>query len=302
MTLADVSRVGQPVYAVRFSQNGHYLAAMTNEDVIIFDHDLKSKVATYRTGVKFALENLAVSPDGKFIAVANKQEPVKVWDARRRKELSILEQSRELAGGTCYDLQFSPDGVTLAIADGEKAILHHLKEGNEVTPLDDSTPHPMHSLCYSRDGKLLAVGDGWGSVSIYDFESETWRAPIETKSGGINDLAFSPNGGRLAIAGDGQVLVWDTLRNEPLHRLLYPSRRPVLALAVSYDGRTIATVARDATVKLWSLADGRELCSLTLPDEEACLYGVAFSPVGQTLVACGQSSRGGRLYIWQTSD
>jgi eukaryotic-like serine/threonine-protein kinase len=57
---------------------------------------------------------------------------------------------------------------------------------------------------------------------------------------------------------------------------------PVLAVAVSPDGRRIATASGDTTAKIWDAASGREL--LTLKGHRDWIKRVAFSPDGRRIV------------------
>jgi WD40 repeat protein len=58
--------------------------------------------------------------------------------------------------------------------------------------------------------------------------------------------------------------------------------RPVIALAMAPDGRTLATSGEDETVRLWHVATGAELCTLDKPP--GTIISLAFSPDGTALV------------------
>jgi WD40 repeat protein len=93
-------------------------------------------------------------------------------------------------------------------------------------------------------------------------------------------------GERLLFSGDyaGRVLVWraDADKPEPI-RTLDAHRGWVRALALSPDGKTLASCGNDHLVKLWSVADGKPLGELA---GHAChVYNVAFHPDGKHLVS-----------------
>ena len=67
-------------------------------------------------------------------------------------------------------------------------------------------------------------------------------------------------------------------------------------MAVSPDGRTLATASCDRSIKLWDTGTGREL--RTLCREEGWMRALAFSPDGNTLAIGGGSPV---LRLWEAS-
>ncbi|ODG99476.1 hypothetical protein A4S05_37535 [Nostoc sp. KVJ20] len=57
----------------------------------------------------------------------------------------------------------------------------------------------------------------------------------------------------------------------------------VRGVAFSPDGKTIASVSSDKTVKLWNAATGKEIS--TLKGHSDAVWGVAFSPDGKTIAS-----------------
>jgi WD40 repeat protein len=67
-------------------------------------------------------------------------------------------------------------------------------------------------------------------------------------------------------------------------------------MALSPDGRTLATASCDRSIKLWDTGTGREL--RTLGREDGWLHALAFSPDGNTLASGGGSLV---LRLWEAS-
>jgi WD40 repeat protein len=102
----------------------------------------------------------------------------------------------------------------------------------------------------------------------------------------ITALAFSPDGARLAVSGNREILVHALDGNPPPQRLAGLSER-ILALAYSADGKTLAaaggTPARLGEIQLWDTASAKLRKSVVLTGDT--LFGVSISPDGSRVAA-----------------
>ena len=89
-------------------------------------------------------------------------------------------------------------------------------------------------------------------------------------------------GGRAATAGaDGRIAIWAPGKIQP-DAVLEGHTAPIVALAVSRDGMTLASASWDQTVRLWPLAGGP---ARVLEGHTQNVNGVAFTPDGRALVS-----------------
>jgi WD40 repeat protein len=100
-------------------------------------------------------------------------------------------------------------------------------------------------------------------------------------------VAFSPDGGTLAVGGDdGVVTLWDVEAREKATLKGHTNR--VTAILFAPDGKSLVTGSWDVTVKVWDVASGR--LRMTLAGEGSVL-AVTSAPDGKTLVAAYSRQR-----------
>ena len=100
--------------------------------------------------------------------------------------------------------------------------------------------------------------------------------------------AHRPQPGQAEVRGWEWRYFWQLCQGDSLET--WPAHSSVVtALALSPDGRTLASSSSDETVKLWNLDTGR--LAKTLPEFRGRLNSVAFSPDGRLLAAGSDTSQ-----------
>jgi len=154
-------------------------------------------------------------------------------------------------------------------------------------------PDRVNAVAFSPNGQFLAAGYGWndqGGVRIWNVADRTlvwtWKTKKNEKgSEGVDEIAFSPDGRRLAAAtSTGDVLVWRVGTWGEPRRIILKAGSPT-ALIFSLDSETLALSPEFAVfhcnLKTWS---ARKLRSRASPAEEFIVAG--FSADGRELAVC----------------
>jgi WD40 repeat protein/DNA-binding SARP family transcriptional activator len=241
-----------------------------------------------------AVQDAAFSPDGTRLATGGEDNTARVWDATNGQELLTLTGHAEapLVGGVfagILGVAFSPDGKQLASAGADgQVLLWDAETGEIVLALQ---VHPagigVTRVAFSPDGTLLAAASdaregGEPLVSVWALASGEVQYTVSGLPTRAHDLAFSPDGTKLAIGEFGDFLkVYDAGSGEEVLSLTGDSGR-ILSVAFSPDGALLASGGIEPP-RLWDLATGQELA--TFAGHTGLVWGLAFSPDGTRLAS-----------------
>jgi WD40 repeat protein len=147
-------------------------------------------------------------------------------------------------------------------------------------------------LAFSPDGEEIVLGFPDGRVragkQVFEQEDQSLRGPAPKSEAWC--VAFSPSGDTLAAGYDHTrrqehetVRLWDltTRKAKPLAS----PEETVIGLAISPDGKTMASAGYDRIVRLWDMAAGT--CLHELKGHTETVRAVAFRPGGLCLASAG---------------
>lgn len=230
-------------------------------------------------GHQASVNDLDISPDGKLLLSASKDQSVRLWDALTAQPLDRFSHHHDWV----TSVAFSPDGRLAASGawEGRAAIWEAAPAREAEQPVKPFPAHPggVNALAFSPDSSILASAGEDAQVRLWSASGGSESASLEADLW-LRAVAFSPDGNLLAAAGgQAQVMVWNADSRRELLRLGEPDES-LTCLAFSPDSKMLAAGTEGGLVYLWELPSGRLMYRLR---EAEWISALAFSPDGLLL-------------------
>lgn len=210
--------------------------------------------------------------------------------------LKIAQLAKEHAESALTAIAFSPDNRFVATVSGESSV--DLWNADDATPLGsfESGNIRFDQVTISADNQIHAVSkEGtactWQIAAVWTLERTIGDASDQTTfANRVTALAFSNDGQRLITGGGepsrgGEIKIWNLTTGKLSLEITNPHSDVVLDLAVSPDGKLLATSAADKFIRIFNLETGAPLRSFEGHTHH--VLGVAWSRDQRTLVSAG---------------
>jgi WD40 repeat protein len=255
-----------PATPLAFTPDGKHLAATSPAAgsglrfaVHVFDAALREKCATLDDPRGSHIDTFALAPDNDTVAVPAKGGAL-LWSICTRKKIRLISNNQRSIGRPVTDaaVAFSSDGRTLATSGIDGIRFWNWQQGTVRRSIPGDWPSASF-LAFSPDGKILAacqnmkVADPDTKVYLWEVASGTLVRSIDAH-GGLNALAFSPDGSLLATAPfkDKTVRVWSVFSGKEV-TAFEGHAGAICSVAFSPDGKRLASGSTDTTALVWSL-------------------------------------------------
>ena len=249
---------------------------------------------------KGRVDEIAHSPDGTRVAVAT-YSGIWLYDAQTGEELNLFPPagvdssgvfspdsrmlaSRNIDAGGAISLWevgtgnlirtmgsgrvvgYSPEGAMLASRGQSNLSLWEVGTGNLIRTIEveRGSDQLIMSAAYSPKGGMLASGHFDGTICLWDVETGSLIRKLTGHTGGVRDIAFSPESETLASVGnysDPTVRLWEVSTGTLIHTL-DEGRSPETAV-FGPGGRTLISGGYPNPIHLWEVRTGNLIRKLT---------------------------------------
>lgn len=206
-------------------------------------------------GHAYHLASTSFSSDGKFILSASHDHKVIVWDVETCEEVKTCNVQ-----GIVDKAIFSPNGKQVIISH---FLVNHITgtifSYLHIWDIESNTTHKIDSyssllsMNFSQDGKLLVVGDGDGTIRIYDINLLVCVGTLQGHSGSVNYVDFI-NGSQylLSVSSDKTIRLWN-LKAETCVKTLTVDAEKIHSVHLSPDESSIVFATSDNNIYMWSI-------------------------------------------------
>lgn len=238
-----------------------------------------------------AIASMALSPDGRYLAVGSFSGQIRLWQVADGRPLWSASGHPH----TTFALAFNAEGTRL-ISGGDQGTLRLWDSATGRCLLTVQTEHGwIYSLAISPDGSTLVSSGDEGVVRVWRLADGTSDHILHGHRARVWSLTFSPNGALLITSGsDGTVRIWDTQTWSCLRVLAHGTENVTVKSTVHPAGLVIASCGEeDGLIKLWGVHSGD--CLAVAPRHTPGPASIALNPAG-TLLVTGSST--GMLEMW----
>jgi WD40 repeat protein len=240
---------------VIFSRNGECIACAEAKRATVWDAKTGKKLLV----LPGARGCVAFSPDGKRLATGGKNETIIVWSARSGRKVRALKGKL----GRVHSVVFSPGGKRIAAAGDKNTIIWDAINGRKL--LTGAGKGEGRGLAFSPSGSYIAVVGELQAVKVLDVATGIVVKTFRGHPGVISNLAFSPDGCRLAVSvglptpiSPGETKIWDMRTGQEILTLRGHTSQ-VVDVAFSPDGKWLTTASLSEVI-IW---DGRPSATQT---------------------------------------
>jgi WD40 repeat protein len=285
------------VNAVAVSPDGKWMAVSGYREILLHQLDPATGMGTLAArlpGLSERLLSLAFSPDGATLAAAGGSPArfgeLQIWDAAARKQKHSVVQGND----TLFGVSFSPDGTKVACGAVDKGIrLFDVQTGNLIRKMDHHEDWVFATVFGVNGKRLVSVGRD-RAAKLTEVDTGAFIENVNLLREPLAAVARHPKKDWIAVGGFERIpylYMMDRPRamriadDSTLIRKFEKQDGPILALAISGDGKALAVAAETGDVRIYGLETGELMgrCS----GHRGGIYTVQFLADSRKLATAG---------------
>jgi WD40 repeat protein len=295
--------------AFAFNPDNRLLAVAQYDKLALFDVRTHRGVNKPLAGHAKNISTVAFSPDGAVVATGSEDQTIILWDVKTQRPLNSLAGH----SGTVTSLLFDLSGPTLFSGDDDGNIIRWdftylfndiQWDSDNVKPADTSVKHlnaKISAIVLNPGSHVMSLAGQKGELGqvllINVSDDPPLGRRIAVPDAGSSNIAFSPDGRRLASSGDFyNVVEWDVANRVPVGEPLSGHERHVRSLAYSPDGKTLVSGDDGGSIIFWSVNTHKPI-GPPVRHRDSPVWSLGWSRDGATVV----SGEDGGIVFWEAA-
>jgi eukaryotic-like serine/threonine-protein kinase len=294
--LAEMRGHGGSVLSVAFSSDGQRVATASNDRTVRVWDSLTGQSVSYHQGHERASNAAIFSADGRLVVSASDDATIRFWDAmppRNRTALGGDSPGRVAAWALSPNDRLIAIGLTAGESPTVDIAIYDLltQERIRLVPVLGKA---VLSLTWRPDGRALSAVVSSTTTQIAKIDPETgqvkWTVLLPLES--VVDAVYSPDGHRLAVAGQSRIVVFEDESAAEIERTESPKGR-IATLGFLGTGGIRAVSVSGPQAIVWDSNDA--ISRRTLIGHQEAIMSVAMSS-DQRMVATGAADQSVRMW------
>ncbi|RLD01257.1 MAG: hypothetical protein DRI46_04610 [Chloroflexi bacterium] len=276
--------------------SGVIVTYMGSSSLSLRDTNTFDRIPDHFAENDLAPRSMALSPDGRTLALGNHVGSITFWNVSSGSPLPIeIDAHTE----SISDLAYSPDGAYLVSVSADQTLrVWNAKTYEQVGDPFVYTDREIADIGFMPNSHQFAAASADGSVTVWSLDPGTAVArALLGHSDAVWDVAFTSSGEYGASASaDGTVRVWDLAPEPSFERVLTTGSGQLYTLAFSPDDALLA-IGGQLGLEIWDWERGERLHANRTAHNEP-IVSLAFSPDGKTLATGGMDAQ---IILWDSN-
>jgi len=177
--------------------------------------------------------SVAFSPDGQMVLSGSKDNTIKLWDVKSKKEIRGFQGHLD----SVFSVVFSQDGKFILSGSRDNTMkLWDINSGQEIRSFKGHS-NTVIAVAFSPNGQLALSGSYDKTCKLWDVNSGKEVRSFKGHSDTVRAIAFSPDG-KIVLTGSDKLKLWNVNSGQEI-RSFKGHSNSIKAVAFSPDGQLI---------------------------------------------------------------
>jgi WD40 repeat protein len=242
------------VQSLAFNPEGTVLASGSYREVKLWRRG--KDVKAFQVSASNSIHAVTVSPDGKWLAVADDAGVIKLHELPGGKEVKAFAGHEKPVTA----LRFSANSSVLCSGSADKTIrLWNVADGGVV--IATNLPGEVNAVAWLSSNQVASAHADNVIRVWHTSNSLALHKELKGHEGAVTALEALPQGNQLVSGSrDGTLRHWDTDKGEAIRVLKHEAA--VVAVAVRPDGKRFVSAGTNNIARLWNAEDGKLIADL----------------------------------------